>query len=203
MAQKSVYDHVFKLVISGDTACGKSSLLSRYIERKFDETLTHTIGVEFGSALISLEGKTIKLQIWDTAGQERFRSITRSYYRSAFGCLLVYDVTRRETFHHIASWLSDARSLSDPNSVICLVGNKCDLPSRSVSTEEGRKFAEDNGLLFIETSAKDNTNVEDLFVQTAFAIFKVIQSGGLGSDQNNPNTNIKVIGSSGSSGCSC
>ncbi|KAL0234962.1 hypothetical protein GEMRC1_001544 [Eukaryota sp. GEM-RC1] len=177
--QRSVYDYIFKLIVIGNTATGKSSLLSRYVEHKFDDQMTHTIGVEFGSSLISIDGKTIKLQIWDTAGQERFAAVTRSYYRSAVGCILVYDVTRRETFNQISVWLQEARTLADPECVMCLVGNKTDISARAVSTEEGHKFAQENGLIFVETSAKLNTNVEDLFVNTAQAIYEQVKVGKL------------------------
>ncbi|KAL0204986.1 hypothetical protein P9112_000293 [Eukaryota sp. TZLM1-RC] len=186
MVSKATYDYIFKIVLVGDTACGKSSLLSRYIEHKFDDQKLTTIGVEFGTSLVSLNDKTIKLQIWDTAGQERFKSVTRSYFRQSFGAIMVYDVTRRETFEHITMWLNDARNLADPDCVICLVGNKNDLPHRAVSMEEGKQFADDNGLLFVETSAKDNVNVDDLFINTAQAIFDKVESGKIeGMSKNN------------------
>ena len=114
-----------------------------------------------------MEGKQIKLQIWDTAGQESFRSITRSYYRGAAGALLVYDITRRETFDHLASWLEDARLHANPSMTVMLVGNKSDLSHRrAVSVEEGQEFARENGLLFLETSAKTSLNVDEAFVDT-------------------------------------
>ncbi|KAL6054605.1 Ras-related protein Rab-2-B, variant 2 [Balamuthia mandrillaris] len=122
-----------------------------------------TIGVEFGARVIDIKGKQIKLQIWDTAGQESFRSITRSYYRGwngicmdrAAGALLVYDITRRETFNHLSCWLEDAREHASSSMIIILVANKSDLEhQRVVSTEEGRQFAQENGLIFLETSAK-------------------------------------------------
>merc|ERR1712078_236282 len=105
--------------------------------------------------MIETAGKTVKLQIWDTAGQERFRAVTRNYYRGAAGALLVYDVTRRSTYQNLSTWLSDARRhLTNPNTVIMLVGNKSDLgdSQRQVTYDEAAKFAEDNGLIFIETS---------------------------------------------------
>ena len=108
----------------------------------------HTIGVEFGTRIVDVDNKKIKLQIWDTAGQERFRAVTRSYYRGAAGALLVYDVTRRATYNHVTSWLTDARNLTNPNTVILLVGNKVDMEDqRDVSYEEAAAFAKENGLL--------------------------------------------------------
>lgn len=115
----------------------------------------HTIGVEFGTRIIEVSGQKIKLQIWDTAGQERFRAVTRSYYRGAAGALMVYDITRRSTYNHLSSWLTDTRNLTNPSTVIFLIGNKCDLEAqRDVTYEEASKFAEENGLMFVEASAK-------------------------------------------------
>ena len=103
--------------------------------------------------MVNIDQKQIKLQIWDTAGQESFRSITRSYYRGAAGALLVYDITRRDTFNHLTRWLEEARQNSNPNMVIMLIGNKSDLDHRrAVSYKEGEQFAEQNGLIFLEVS---------------------------------------------------
>ena len=130
--------------------------------------------------MISLpeSNQQVKLQIWDTAGQESFRSITRSYYRGAAGALLVYDITRRDTFQHLSRWLEEAKQHAQPIMVILLIGNKNDLEHRrAVSTEEGKAFADANGLLFMETSAKTAYNVEQAFLKTADEIYKKIQSG--------------------------
>jgi len=107
---------------------------------------SHTIGVEFGSRIVNVGGKSVKLQIWDTAGQERFRSVTRSYYRGAAGALLVYDATSRDSFNALTNWLNDARTLASPNIVILLVGNKKDLEeARDVTFLEASTFAQENG----------------------------------------------------------
>ncbi|GAN02984.1 RAS-related protein Rab-2A [Mucor ambiguus] len=126
------------------------------------------------------DGKQIKLQIWDTAGQESFRSITQSYYRGAAGALLVYDISRRETFEHVSTWLADVRRHANPHTTVVLVGNKCDLDGRQrqVTRDEGEKFARDNDIpLFIETSAKSAENVEEVFAQTAEDVYEKIKSG--------------------------
>ena len=115
---------------------------------------------------------------WDTAGQEKFRSITRSYYRGAAGCLLVYDITRRETFEHVTSWLDDCRKYSSKDIVIMLIGNKSDLEdARQVSTDEAQKFADEHGMAFLETSAKTAANVESAFVDSANKIYEKVESG--------------------------
>ncbi|GFP78738.1 RAS-related protein rabb1c [Phtheirospermum japonicum] len=153
------YAYLFKYIIIGDTGVGKSCLLLQFTDKRFQPVHDLTIGVEFGARMITIDNRPIKLQIWDTAGQESFRSITRSYYRGAAGALLVYDITRRETFNHLASWLEDARQHANANMSIMLIGNKCDLAHRrAVSTEEGEQFAKENGLIFMEASAKTAQN---------------------------------------------
>lgn len=171
------YDYLFKFIVIGDTAVGKSCLLHRFIDNKFKKESTHTIGVEFGSKIIEVGGRNVKLQIWDTAGQERFRSVTRSYYRGAAGAILVYDITSRETYNHVASWLSDARSLANKDIAIILVGNKADLPNREVTFLEASRFAQENDLMFLETSALSGEGVEGVFFQCARSILSKIQSG--------------------------
>lgn len=136
--------------------------------------------MEFGARVVTIEDKQLKLQIWDTAGQESFRSITRSYYRGAAGALLVYDITRKDTFDHMLSWLQDARAHSNSDMSIVLVGNKADLEHRrEVARETGEAFAQQHGLLFLETSAKDNINVDEAFLSTAKAIYEKVKAGDL------------------------
>mmetsp|Transcript_8532 Transcript_8532/g.14731 ORF Transcript_8532/g.14731 Transcript_8532/m.14731 type:complete len:201 (+) Transcript_8532:44-646(+) len=168
----------FKFIIVGPSGCGKSSLLQQFTDGVFDDEHDVTIGVEFGAYTTEIDGKHVKLQLWDTAGQESFRSITSSYYRGAHCALLVYDVTRRNTFEYLEGWLLETRQHSDPNIVIILVGNKVDLDHlRVVSTEEGKQFAEENELIFIETSAKTAYNVSKAFLESANIIYQNIQSG--------------------------
>ncbi|XP_069811681.1 ras-related protein Rab-4A isoform X3 [Dendropsophus ebraccatus] len=141
-------DFLFKFLVIGNAGTGKSCLLHQFIEKKFKEDSNHTIGVEFGSKIINVGGKYVKLQIWDTAGQERFRSVTRSYYRGAAGALLVYDITSRETYNALTNWLTDARMLASQNIVIILCGNKKDLDAdREVTFLEASRFAQENGEL--------------------------------------------------------
>lgn len=180
------------LLCSLHTGVGKSCLLLQFTDKRFQPVHDLTIGVEFGARMISVQDDTqIKLQIWDTAGQESFRSITRSYYRGAAGALLVYDITRRDTFQHLGRWLEEAKQHAHPNMAILLIGNKNDLEHRrAVTTEEGKAFADENGLLFLETSAKTAYNVEQAFLQTAESIYSKIQSGEI--DVSNESNGIKV-----------
>ncbi|CEP00705.1 Ras family [Plasmodiophora brassicae] len=185
------YAYLFKYIIIGDTGVGKSCLLLQFTDKRFRPVHDLTIGVEFGARMITVDNRQIKLQIWDTAGQESFRSITRSYYRGAAGALLVYDITRRETFAHLARWLEEARQNGNRNMTIMLIGNKSDLEHRrQISKEEGEAFAKDNGLIFFETSAKTAANVEEAFIQTAEQIYEKIQSGVY--DVNNEAHGIKI-----------
>jgi Ras-related protein Rab-2A len=154
---------------------GKSCLLLQFTDKRFRQQHDLTIGVEFGARTIQIDNKNIKLQIWDTAGQESFKSITRSYYRGAAGALLVYDITRRDTFTHLTRWLEEVRQNGNPDTTIMLIGNKSDQDSRrQVTTEEGERFARENGLIFIETSAKTAANVEEAFINTTTVIYNNI-----------------------------
>merc|ERR1711892_204517 len=190
-AAMASYAYLFKYIIIGDTGVGKSCLLLQFTDKRFQPVHDLTIGVEFGARMINIKDQQIKLQIWDTAGQEAFRSITRSYYRGAAGALLVYDITRRDTFNHLTTWLEDARQHSNSNMVIMLIGNKSDLEARrDVKREEGEAFAREHGLIFMETSAKTAANVEEAFINTAREIYDKIQEGVF--DINNEANGIKI-----------
>ncbi|EAA65753.1 hypothetical protein AN0347.2 [Aspergillus nidulans FGSC A4] len=155
---------LFKVVLIGDSGTGKSNLLSRFTRNEFNLDSKSTIGVEFATRSIQVDSKTIKAQIWDTAGQERYRAITSAYYRGAVGALLVYDISKHQTYDNVNRWLKELRDHADSNIVIMLVGNKSDLRHlRAVPTEEAKQFASENNLSFIETSALDASNVELAF----------------------------------------
>jgi small GTP-binding protein len=159
-------DFLLKIVLIGDSGVGKTNLLSRFTRDQFNPDSKSTIGVEFATKTLEIEGKTVKAQIWDTAGQERYRAITSAYYRGAIGALVLYDVTAALTFQSLTRWLQELRENADPNIVVMLVGNKCDLhEQRAVSTDEGVGFAKTESLLFIETSAREATNVQESFTQ--------------------------------------
>ncbi|EAU80679.1 rab GTPase [Coprinopsis cinerea okayama7 len=270
------WHYVLKFIITGDAAVGKSSLLIRLTDQRFLANPDPTLGVEFGSKLITIpeEDKVVKLQCWDTAGTESFRAITRSYYRGAAGCLLVYDVTSRKSFLNARNWLKDVREHADPNLTCILVGNKVDLcgdddiadassasastststatdppsdsqsqsnstgtssgtgtnsrksgsggtvkghsrkPSgqskvREVSREEGEKWAKEEGLLFVEASAKSGQNVELAFVEASRDILGKIRRGVFDDDRSpgvklsKPNTDLTLEQNSASSGGCC
>ncbi|XP_038705185.1 ras-related protein RABB1b-like [Tripterygium wilfordii] len=185
------YDYLFKHIVIGDSGVGKSCLVLQFTDKRYQKEHYITIGVEFGARIVTIDGRSIKLHIWDTAGQERFRSLTSIYYRSAAGALLVYDITRRETFNHLASWLEEARQNANPNMTITLIGNKCDLAHRrAVSKEEGEQFAKENGLLFFEVSARTAQTVDEAFIKTSAKILKNIRDGVF--DMSNQSTGIQV-----------
>jgi Ras-related protein Rab-2A len=153
-------------------------MMLQFTAKIFQPNHDLTVGVEFGTQMVSLDGKKVKIQIWDTAGQESFRSITRSYYRGAAGVVLVYDITRRESFNHLSIWLDDARRHSNDTISVLLVGNKTDLEeNRQVSREEGEKFAHENNMMFIETSAKTAQNIDEAFMSIAKVIYSKVQKG--------------------------
>ena len=159
---------------------GKSCILLQFTDNKFRYQHELTIGVEFGAKTIDINGKSIKIQIWDTAGQEAFQAITRTYYKGTIGALLVYDITRRETFTHVTKWLDDVRTNSSKNVTVILIGNKKDLEDkRQVSYEEGEAFAKENGLMFLETSAKTAYNVVESFNLSAQCILNNIERTGI------------------------
>ena len=164
----SEYDYLFKLLLIGDSGVGKSCLLLRFADDTYTESYISTIGVDFKSRTIKLDGKTIKLQIWDTAGQERFRTITSSYYRGTHGIIVVFDVTDQESFDNVKQWLHEIDRYASANVKKLLVGNKCDLASkRAVPTEQAAAFAESLGVEYLETSAKSALNVEKAFTAIA------------------------------------
>jgi Ras-related protein Rab-1A len=170
------YDYLFKLLLIGNSAVGKSSLLLRFSDNIFNESFLPTIGVDFKIRTLDLNSKIAKLQIWDTAGQERFKNITSSYYKGAHGVILVYDITDRSSFKDVENWLQEVQKHANENIVKLLVGNKCDLESqRQVTTDEGKDLAQSLGIKFVETSAKSSTNVEKAFQTLALEIKARVQ----------------------------
>ena len=182
----SDYDYLFKLVVIGDSGVGKSSICTRYTKGIYNDVFITTIGVDFECHTISLDEKIIKLQIWDTAGQERFKAITNSFYRGAQGIIIVFDVTNWESFDNVKNWLKevDRRETQIPYKL--LLGNKCDQESKRVITfDAANEYANKLNIPYLETSARDATNVDQAFLNMAFEIKSRVNAGSL----KHPNTN--------------
>ncbi|KAJ6918741.1 hypothetical protein NC651_012869 [Populus alba x Populus x berolinensis] len=218
-------DYVFKVVLIGDSAVGKSQILARFARNEFSLDSKATIGVEFQTRTLVIDHKSVKAQIWDTAGQERYNvimpdmrlfmvihvkvdldsrlgqavmgdvsSVTSAYYRGAVGAMLVYDITKRQTFDHIPRWLEELRSHADKNIVIILIGNKSDLEDqRAVPTEDVNEFAQKEGLFFLETSALQATNVESAFLTVLTEIFNIVNKKNLIAGENQSNGNLASL----------
>ena len=158
------YDYLFKVLLLGDSDVGKSSLILRYTEETFNSKLVNSIGVDFKMKKKEIDGKIIKVQIWDTAGHERFRSITYSYYRGANAIIIVFDITDKKSFLSITEWLKQIEKHAKENVFKFLVGNKSDLAEeRKVTFEEAKEYADKHDLPYIETSAKEGININELF----------------------------------------
>ncbi|CAJ1456329.1 unnamed protein product [Effrenium voratum] len=173
MATTSDYDHLVKLLLLGDSAVGKSSLLMRFCESKFDANFVLTIGVDFKWKQVERDARKLKIQVWDTAGQERFRTITPAYYRAAMGVVICYDITDKASFEHIDYWLQQLDQHGDEGVQRVLVGNKSDLnENRKVTREEGEKLATQYNMKFFETSAKTGQEVDEAFLSIADDVVK-------------------------------
>ena len=140
---------IFKILIIGDSTTGKTNILSKYLHNKFDKSSKATIGVELGRKTYTIKNNKVEAQIWDTAGQERYRSMTKAYYKGALGALIVYDITKKETFDNIENWIADLRNSADKKATIILVGNKNDLEEeRKVRKDIGESKAKEFGFAF-------------------------------------------------------
>ncbi|KAL0227739.1 hypothetical protein RCL1_003882 [Eukaryota sp. TZLM3-RCL] len=208
----SNFSYLFKLVLVGDFGTGKSNLLLRFTENKFTEIHTLTVGVEFGARLVTVDDTPIKLQIWDTAGQESFRSITRSYYRNSAGAFLLFDLTRRETFLSLPTWIEDIKSHATTDLSIILIGNKSDQEDkRQTPYVEAQQFAEKHGLVYLETSARLGNNVDNAFMKLAKSILQKIENGEINVTNESSGvkaafqikSNVNVALNDSRSGCSC
>jgi len=173
----------YKFIIIGSSGVGKTAIMKRLVDNTYSTDSQSTIGVEFDSTSIEVDGQSIKLQIWDTAGQERFRSIAKAYFRNAVGVILVFDITERKTFDDVNVWLNDVHSLCDANAVVMLVGNKSDMKAtRIVSMSEAENFASHHQISYLETSARLGDNIKDAFIRVATAIYRKDKKG----PQNSP-----------------
>ena len=184
------YDYLFKYLIIGNSGVGKSCLLIRFTDDKFEEGYVTTIGVDFKIKTLEIEGKSVKLQIWDTAGQERFRNIVSTYYKGGHGIMMVYDITDLESFRYLDSWLKEIEKNASKNVYKILIGNKNDMEKeRKVSFEKGMEFADLHGMKFFETSAKENKNVEEAFKEMTKDIINSLKKV---NEKTNSNSNFVI-----------
>ena len=176
----------FKLLLIGDLGVGKSSVILRYIEDYFSGTLMSSIGVDFKTKQIEINDRLIKMQIWDTAGHEKFRTITTSYYKSAHAIIVLYDITDSNSFEHIKNWMTDIDKFAKQGVLKLLIGNKIDLnENRKVTKEAGQALANKYGINFFEVSAKDNINIDELFIDVAKSLLE--RNENMINDDNNGN----------------
>ena len=190
----------FKVVVVGASGVGKTCITLRLVDDAFDDETQSTIGIQFRSYRLQKDGESVKLNIWDTAGQERFKSISRSYFRDAVGAILVFALDDKDSFEDIGNWIHDLHTLAAPNAAALLVGNKCDIPDRQVTQSEAEAFAERHGLSYLETSAKDGTNVRETFIRLARSIRDRVKKGEITGEFKTPDV-PKVQSSSSSSQC--
>lgn len=204
------YKFLFKYIVIGDSGVGKSCLLLRFSEDSFTPTFISTIGIDFKIRTVEIDGKRIKLQIWDTAGQERFRTITTAYYRGAMGILLVYDVTDERSFLSIRNWIANIDQFASEGVNRILIGNKCDMTTRRViEYSAGKMLADEYGIRFLETSAKNSTNVDEAFISLARDIKKrAIDTVPIAAEPAGGSDSVRITAGSAADGrskdgCSC
>ncbi|KAJ3448747.1 ras and ef-hand domain-containing protein [Anaeramoeba flamelloides] len=180
------YDYLVKLLMVGDSACGKTSILLRFSEDKYNKNMPSTIGVDFREKTKTISNnKKVKFSVWDTAGQERFRTLTSSYYRGAQGIILVYDVTRRETFENLEDWINEIDMYSSSDVKIMLIGNKIDLKEEEdITKEEGLEFARKHQMMFIQTSAKTKEGIIQAFDELAMQTIDSLSTSSSGKGVN-------------------
>ena len=190
------YDHLYKIILIGDTSVGKTALLSKYLKGVFPTSPLSTVATEFATKIIRIkDGGSIKAQIWDTAGEEKYKSITFHHYRKSVGALIVYDITKRITFLNVMNWYDDLMLKADKDCIIALIGNKLDLiqkneRKREVTKEEAQEYANDNNMLFYETSAYNGDNINDIFeelLQTIYIERRKIKKLEINENQNTIN----------------
>ncbi|CAD8124611.1 unnamed protein product [Paramecium sonneborni] len=172
----STFKYLFKFIIIGDSFVGKSCLVQQFLQDQPRQEHEITVGIEFGVKEMNISGSIIRLSIWDTAGQETFRSLIRSYYRSAIGVLLCYDCSSMQSFNGIDKWVQEVKNNGNENVVIALVCNKIDLQERQVSSIQGRQYAVDEGFLYFEVSALNGIGVQQLFRDLTIEIIKRIDN---------------------------
>ena len=172
MAEQQEIDTKIKVMLLGESQTGKTSFIQRYVKNNFSLGYITTVGIDFQVKILTSNDKNIKLQIWDTAGQERFKNITKNYFQSSDGFIVAYDITSRNSFVNVSTWLKEITNNAPEDTKKILIGTKCDLTNREVSTEEGQNLASENKMQFFETSAKNDINVKETFEAIALEIMQ-------------------------------
>ena len=187
--EESSYELLYKVIIIGDTAVGKSNILSRYVKDEFSSNSKSTVGVELGIKFLKIKNTKTKIQIWDTAGQERYRAITSSYFKGSNGCFIVYDITNEASFNNIENWYEQIQKETSKDIPILLVGNKCDLEDeRKVPIEKGKEKAQNLNCAFFETSALKKINIDEIFEELVNNIYE--KTGG---NKNDDDINVELV----------
>jgi Ras-related protein Rab-1A len=182
LSQIHIFSVFFKILLIGDLGVGKSCVILRYVEGDFPGNIMSSIGVDFKTKQIDLDDRLIKLQIWDTAGHEKFRTITTSYYKSAHAIIILYDITQKASFEHIRNWITEIDKFGKQGVLKVIVGNKLDMENnRKITKEAAENLALKYGIKLWEVSAKDNTNIEEMFLDTIKTLLeknsKIISEG--------------------------
>ena len=170
MIDTEAYNYLFKIVLAGNTAVGKTSITNKFVDNIFHKNVNTTIGVDFKTKIIDVDGIKYKIKIWDTAGQERFRSITRTYYKQGDAILIIFDVSNYESFHDLDGWLQEIREVND-TSCIFIIGHKADL-KKIVKQEDIDEYVNNNNLYYIECSAKTSENITQLFEEVIRVLYE-------------------------------
>ena len=179
------YKYVFKFIVIGEVAVGKTSFIHQFVTERFNESYTATLGIDIANKIIDINNEKVNLIVWDTAGSEAFRSLTRSYYRAVAGIFLLFDITNPQSFEKVKFWLEECRANSNKTASIILVGNKCDLQAeRKVTRAEALLFAEKNNLEYIEASSKSHDLVLKAFLKMATSIYQKIRDGSINVNDN-------------------
>ena len=178
ISQKYEYSYSVKFIIVGDSSVGKSNILLRFSRNTFDPGHQATLGIEFANKHLIYNNTDYLIQIWDTAGQENFRSVTRAYYKASAVAMVVYDITKEDSFLHIQNWLHDCKELAPRTVILVLIGNKTDLEDqRVVARERGENLAKENNMIFFETSALNGNGIEEAFKKSIEEVDQKIRSG--------------------------
>ena len=190
MSTNSKSDFI-NIITLGESSVGKSSIINRYVENNFDYNFVSTLGVDFRKKIININGENIRLKIWDTAGQEKFRSIQKQYYRNSDGILLVFDVTKFETFNVLEEWINSIKNQTSNDIIVVLVGNKIDLNNKVICDDEIKNFANDNKFKYFLTSAATGKNINEVFDYIVKEIYKIKSKKKKNDSNNNNNKNLK------------